>query len=77
MPSRLFAVKLQLQREKLSKDREFKRPIHCIRRIVQVQGVTGLWTGLGGSLLFRSNFMWMFMCYEVLVITFPQWKYHV
>lgn len=33
---------------------------------MQSQGVFGLWSGFGGSLLFRSNFMWMFMGYEVL-----------
>ncbi|KAL5495308.1 hypothetical protein ACEPAI_771 [Sanghuangporus weigelae] len=71
-PIELVKVKLQLQRERLASDREFKNPIHCARRIIQVQGLPGLWTGLTGSLLFRSNFMWMFMSYEVLMRGFDE-----
>ncbi|OCB88566.1 mitochondrial carrier [Sanghuangporus baumii] len=71
-PIELVKVKLQLQRERLASDREFKNPIHCARRIIQMQGVPGLWTGLTGSLLFRSNFMWMFMSYEVLMRGFGE-----
>lgn len=58
-------VKLQLQMQKHARDREFSGPIHCVRRIVQTNGVLGLWTGLWGSILFRSNFLWMFSGYEV------------
>lgn len=58
-------MKLQLQRGRLPNEREFTSPIHCIRKIVQLQGLSGLWTGLQGSLLFRSNFFWMFSGYEV------------
>lgn len=64
--SHYVQVKLQLQLQRSTADREFRGPIHCARRIVQSQGVFGLWSGFGGSLLFRSNFMWMFMGYEVL-----------
>lgn len=60
-----LSVKLQLQLQRSVSDREFRGPLHCARRIVQTQGVRGLWTGFGGSLLFRSNFCWMFVCYEV------------
>jgi hypothetical protein len=58
-------VKLQLQLQRSVKDREFKGPVHCVRRIVETNGITGLWTGFGGSILFRSNFAWMFAGYEV------------
>ncbi|EJD04000.1 mitochondrial carrier, partial [Fomitiporia mediterranea MF3/22] len=66
-PIELVKVKLQMQRQRHANDREFKNPVHCVRRIVQTQGLSGLWTGLTGSLLFRSNFFWMFMSYEVLM----------
>ncbi|KAH8120273.1 mitochondrial carrier [Phellopilus nigrolimitatus] len=71
-PIELVKVKLQLQVQRLSTDREFRSPIHCARRIIQVQGVTGLWTGLCGSLLFRMNFMFMFMGYEALMRGFSK-----
>ena len=58
-------VKLQLQLQRSVQDREFKGPIHCVRRIVETKGVTGLWTGFWGSILFRGNFAWMFAGYEV------------
>jgi len=71
-PVELIKVKLQLQLQRSVSDREFKGPIDCARRIVRTQGVTGLWSGFGGSLLFRSNFMWMFMSYEALMRGFAR-----
>lgn len=60
-----FAVKLQLQSQRLVTDRQFKSPIDCGRQIIQVQGPRGLWSGFIGSLAFRSNFFWMFLSVEV------------
>lgn len=71
-PMELIKVKLQLQMQRSAAEREFKGPIHCIQQIVAIQGVSGLWTGFGGSLLFRSNFMWMFTCYEILMRAFSR-----
>ncbi|KLO13980.1 mitochondrial carrier [Schizopora paradoxa] len=71
-PMELIKVKLQLQMQRYAVDREFKGPIHCIRQIIAIQGIPGLWTGFTGSLLFRSNFMWMFACYEILMRGFSR-----
>jgi len=49
------------------KDRQFKGPIDCIRQIIRVQGLGGLWSGFTGSLVFRSNFFWMFLSVEVRI----------
>lgn len=62
---RLFAVRLQLQVQKQVAERQYKGPIDCARQICRVQGVKGLWSGLTGSLAFRSNFFWMFLSFEV------------
>lgn len=73
-PIELVKVKLQLQLQRHARDREFTGPIHCARRIIQSQGFLGLYSGFGGSLLFRSNFMWMFGGYEVLMRSFSRLK---
>ena len=49
------------------KDRQFKGPIDCVRQIIRVQGLGGLWSGFSGSLVFRSNFFWMFLSVEVRI----------
>jgi len=48
-------------------ERDFKGPIDCVRRVIQVQGVRGLWSGFTGSLAFRSNFFWMFLSVEASI----------
>ncbi|TDL28523.1 mitochondrial carrier [Rickenella mellea] len=73
-PIELIKVKLQLQVQRSPADREFKSPIHCAREILRRQGPTGLWTGFGGSIAFRSNFMWMFICYETFMRGFSRLK---
>jgi len=64
-----FPVKLQLQLQKLSSDRQFRGPIDCAKQVVRAQGIQGLWTGFTGSLVFRSNFFWMFVSFEVGFMT--------
>ncbi|KIM31086.1 hypothetical protein M408DRAFT_327969 [Serendipita vermifera MAFF 305830] len=66
-PIELVKVKLQMQQEALKSERQFKNPIDCVRQVVRVQGVQGLWKGLAGSLAFRANFFWMFMSIEALM----------
>ena len=61
-----YTVKLQMQMQRSVADRVYKGPIDCARQIIQAKGVLGLWTGFTGSLACRSNFMWMFMGYEVI-----------
>lgn len=63
-----FVVKLQMQLQKSAADRQFRGPIDCARQIVRSQGVLGLWTGFTGSLAFRSNFLWMFLSFEVFIL---------
>lgn len=55
-----------MQHQKAVADRQYKGPIDCARQVVRSQGVLGLWTGFTGSLAFRSNFLWMFMSFEVI-----------
>jgi solute carrier family 25 carnitine/acylcarnitine transporter 20/29 len=73
-PIELLKVKLQLQLQRSSADRQFKGPIDCARQVVRAQGLTGLWTGFSGSLAFRSNFFWMFLSFEALMRGFSQLK---
>lgn len=67
-----ISVKLQLQTQKSVTDRVYKGPIDCAKRIVRAHGVLGLWTGFIGSLGFRSNFLWMFGSFEVLMRGFSK-----
>ncbi|KAI0936477.1 hypothetical protein AcV5_004607 [Taiwanofungus camphoratus] len=67
-PMELLKVKLQMQLQKSAADRQFRGPIDCARQIVRSQGVLGLWTGFTGSLAFRSNFLWMFLSFEVFIL---------
>jgi solute carrier family 25 carnitine/acylcarnitine transporter 20/29 len=45
--------------------RSFVNNCSPINQILRAQGITGLWTGLTGSVAFRSNFFWMFLSFEV------------
>ncbi|KAG9222727.1 hypothetical protein CCMSSC00406_0004641 [Pleurotus cornucopiae] len=73
-PMELIKVKLQLQLQNSASERQFKGPIDCIHKIYKVQGIAGLWTGLPGSLAFRSNFFWMFLSFEILMRSFGRLK---
>ncbi|KAI1788777.1 mitochondrial carrier [Ganoderma leucocontextum] len=66
-PMEHLKVKLQLQTQKSVADRVYKGPIDCAKQIVWAHGVLGLWSGFAGSLAFRSNFLWMFGSFEVLM----------
>lgn len=46
-------------------ERQFKGPVDCVRHIYCLQGLKGLWSGFSGSLIYRSNFFWMFLSFEV------------
>lgn len=61
----LLKVNLQMQTQKDSDHRQFKGPIDCAKQIVRARGVLGLWTALPASLVYRSNFLWMFGSFEV------------
>jgi solute carrier family 25 carnitine/acylcarnitine transporter 20/29 len=63
-PVELLKVKLQLQMQRAAADRQFKGVYDCANQIVRAQGPLALWTGLSGSLAFRSNFFWMFLSVE-------------
>ncbi|TFK77172.1 mitochondrial carrier [Pluteus cervinus] len=65
-------LKLQLQSQKLVRDRQFKSPVDCARQVIRVEGITGMWSGLTGSLAFRSNFFWMFLSFEALMRVLSQ-----
>ena len=69
---KVITVKLQLQTQRSAADRVYKGPIDCARQIVQARGVLGLWSGFTGSLAFRSNFLWMFGSFEVLMRSFSK-----
>ncbi|KAJ6575031.1 mitochondrial carrier [Mycena capillaripes] len=63
-PIELLKVRLQLQMQKSVTDRQFKGPIDCAQQLVRSQGISGLWTGFSGGLLFRANFFYMFLAFE-------------
>lgn len=53
-----------------------------MKQIVRSQGILGLWSGLPASLLYRTNFFWLFGSIEVssrsgLTSFFPSssWRY--
>lgn len=52
----------------------YSGPIDVIRQTVSQQGILGMWRGFGASLLFRSNFAWMFGGFEVFKRTFDSFK---
>lgn len=71
-PMEHLKVKLQLQTQKSVADRVYKGPIDCAKQIVRAHGVLGLWSGFTGSLAFRTNFLWMFGSFEVLMRGFSR-----
>jgi len=71
-PVELLKGKLQLQMQRSTKDRQFKGPIDCARQVIRTQCVPGMWRGLGSSILFRTNFFWMFGSVEILMRTFSK-----
>ncbi|KAI0375111.1 mitochondrial carrier [Pilatotrama ljubarskyi] len=71
-PMEQIKVKLQLQLQRSSADRQYKGPIDCVRQVVRAHGVLGLWAGFTGSLAFRSNFLWMFGSFEALMRAFSK-----
>ncbi|KAJ8083917.1 hypothetical protein PM082_002684 [Marasmius tenuissimus] len=73
-PVENIKVKLQLQMQRATSDRQFRGPIDCVRQIWRMQGPLGLWSGFQGSVAFRANFFWMFASFEVLMRGFSQLK---
>ncbi|KZT44551.1 mitochondrial carrier [Sistotremastrum suecicum HHB10207 ss-3] len=71
-PIEILKVKLQLQMERSVDQRQFKGPIDCAKQVIRVHGLRGLWQGLGGSLLFRSGFFFMFLSIEGLMRSFAR-----
>ena len=54
-----------MQTQRAAKDRLYKGPIDCARQVIRAQGVFGLWNGFTSSLIYRSNFLWLFLSFEV------------
>jgi len=71
-PMEMLKVRLQLQLERSSSDRQFKSPIDCVRQVIRTQGIPGLWTGFTGSLVLRCNFFWMFLSFETFMRSFSK-----
>lgn len=71
-PMELLKVKLQMQLQSNAAERQFKGPFHCARSIVQARGAQGLWTALPSSLIYRSNFLWMFGSFEAFMRAFSK-----
>ncbi|GAA6006636.1 uncharacterized protein JCM10292_006015 [Rhodotorula paludigena] len=63
-PTEHLKARLQMQ---TTGPRLYTGPIDCARKVIQVKGVTGLWHGLGGTLLFRSWMGVMFLSYELIL----------
>lgn len=73
-PMEMLKVRLQLQMQRNVEMRQFRGPVDLIRKTVHTQGFTGLWTGLSGSLAFRSNFAWFFLSFEAFMRGFSSLK---
>ena len=58
-------IKARLQVQYDSNTKLYKGPIDCIRKVVQNNGVLGLWQGLTPTMLFRSWFFVFWSSYEV------------
>ncbi|GJE87666.1 mitochondrial carrier [Phanerochaete sordida] len=71
-PMEHLKIKLQMQMQRAVADRQYKGPIDCARQIVRNQGALALWTGFSGSMLFRANFLWMFLSFEALMRAFTK-----
>lgn len=60
-PTETIKCKLQLQLVRPANiPREFSGPIDVVKQTIQVQGVTGMFKGLGASFMYRSSFVAMF-----------------
>ncbi|GAA5980021.1 hypothetical protein JCM11641_008265 [Rhodosporidiobolus odoratus] len=57
-------LKARLQMQTVG-TKSYTGPIDCAKKIIQAKGVRGLWHGLGGTLVFRSNMGSMFLGYEL------------
>lgn len=74
-PVELIKAKLQMQTQRVEihipgrghtvAGREYSGPWDCIKQITAKNGIRGLWHSLPATLLFRSNFAFMFGGYEV------------
>ncbi|EIM92606.1 mitochondrial carrier [Stereum hirsutum FP-91666 SS1] len=73
-PMELLKVKLQMQMHNDPNLRQYSGPVDCARKIVRTQGVLGLWTALPASLVYRSNFFWLFGSFEALMRSFAHLK---
>ncbi|KAJ9612776.1 uncharacterized protein PV06_08414 [Exophiala oligosperma] len=58
-------ARLQIQYAAQKKDRLYKGPIDCTRKILKTHGIRGLYHGLFATLLFRSFFFCWWSSYEV------------
>ncbi|GAA95841.1 uncharacterized protein L969DRAFT_76229 [Mixia osmundae IAM 14324] len=63
-------IKARLQMQTHSTTKEFTGPIDVIQKVYRQNGPFGLYRGFGATLLFRSNFGFMFATYEVLMRQF-------
>ncbi|TFK30344.1 mitochondrial carrier [Coprinopsis marcescibilis] len=71
-PVELLKVKLQLQSQRAVTERRFSGPVHCLREVIRVQGVLGLWSGFSGTVASRVNFFWMFLSFEFFMRGFSK-----
>ena len=60
-PTETIKCKLQLQLVQPDHvPKEFRGPVDVVRKTVQMQGIRGMFKGLGASFLYRSSFVAMF-----------------
>ncbi|KAJ0403360.1 hypothetical protein P43SY_007111 [Pythium insidiosum] len=71
-PAEVIKCKLQYQRGRLGKG-EYRGPFDCVRKVVQTEGVPGLFRGLSALLLRDVPFNFFFFgCYEAYTSAFAQ-----
>jgi solute carrier family 25 carnitine/acylcarnitine transporter 20/29 len=62
-------ARLQIQYAANKKDRLYKGPVDCVRKIYSAHGIGGVYHGLGATLLFRGFFFFWWGSYDV----FSRW----
>jgi len=88
-PIELIKCRLQMQSQRVSfhipgrqsssasaaaVKREYTGPIDCAMQTIRHSGLRGLYHALPGTLILRSNFIFMFASYDAFNRTFESWK---
>lgn len=66
-------ARLQIQYAAKKKDRLYRGPIDCTKKILKTHGVSGLYHGLCATIIFRSFFFFWWSTYDIFTRWFKQY----